>query len=247
MKAAILYKQNSPLIIDEIEIPENLEYGQVLVKVYYSSICGSQIGEIKGIKGKDKYLPHLLGHEGSGKVIKIGPGVSFVKINDFVVMHWKKGLGIDSIPAKYKWPKKNITVNSGLVTTFSEYSIVSENRLTKINNNTDLKLAPLFGCAITTGFGIIKNDAVSSIGDSIVVIGCGGVGINTIIAANLSSNYPIIAVDIDNKKLNLAKKFGADIILNAKHRDFIYKLDKLKKNTQLIFVLKQLELLKILS
>ena len=68
MKAAILTHLQNPLIIDEIEIPQTLEAGQVLVKIYYSGICGSQLGEIDGVKGEDKFLPHLLGHEGSGTV-----------------------------------------------------------------------------------------------------------------------------------------------------------------------------------
>ena len=78
--AAILVKQNSPLIVDKIDLPEELNYGQVLVKVEISGICGSQIGEINGTKGPDKYLPHLLGHEGCGKIIEIGPGVKTVSV-----------------------------------------------------------------------------------------------------------------------------------------------------------------------
>ena len=74
-KAAILNKLNSPLVIDNITFNGNLKFGQVLVKILYSGICGSQLGEIQGVKGKDKYLPHLLGHEGIGKVIQINEKV----------------------------------------------------------------------------------------------------------------------------------------------------------------------------
>jgi len=76
MKAAILVEQQKPLVIDQIELPSALEIGQVLVKIHYSGICGSQLGEIDGAKGPDGYLPHLLGHEASGTVVAIGPGVS---------------------------------------------------------------------------------------------------------------------------------------------------------------------------
>ena len=79
MKAAILVKQNKPLIVDQVELPQSLEVGQVLVKIHSSGICGSQLGEIDGIKGEDKFFPHLLGHEGTGIVIDCGEGVTTVK------------------------------------------------------------------------------------------------------------------------------------------------------------------------
>ena len=75
MRAAILVNLNQPLVIDDVILPEKLEWAQVLVRVRYSGICGSQIGEIEGVKGEDIYLPHLLGHEGSGEVLEVGPGV----------------------------------------------------------------------------------------------------------------------------------------------------------------------------
>ena len=90
MKSAILIENNKPLLIADIELPKKLEFGQVLVKVCYSGICGAQINEIEAVKGVDKFLPHLLGHEGSGIVEKIGQGVSTVKEGDHVVLHWRK-------------------------------------------------------------------------------------------------------------------------------------------------------------
>ena len=127
--AAILVELNKPLVLEEIEIPK-LSFGQVLVKVTNSGICGSQLGEIDGVKGKDDYLPHLLGHEGSGIVEKVGRGVSRVKPGDKVVLHWRPSQGIQSTTANYLWNGKN--VNSGWVTTFNEKTIVSENRLTPV-------------------------------------------------------------------------------------------------------------------
>ena len=105
MKAAILHELNSPLIIDEIQLPATLEVGQVLVKIHYSGICGSQLGEIDGAKGEDKFLPHLLGHEASGTVLAIGAGVKQVKVEDKVVLHWRKGLGIEA--HEKVWAKKS--------------------------------------------------------------------------------------------------------------------------------------------
>ena len=103
MKAAILKSLKAPLVVAEIQMPEDLAIGQVLVKIHYSGICGSQLGEIDGTKGKDNYLPHLLGHEASGTVHQIGPGVKHVKQGDKVVLHWRKGLGIESETPHYTW------------------------------------------------------------------------------------------------------------------------------------------------
>ena len=215
--AAILESQKKPLIIDEINMVNKLEIGQVLVKVNFSGICGSQIGEIEGVKGEDKYLPHLLGHEGSGTVLEIGPGVSSVNVDDKVVLHWMKGEGIESNPPKYKWGSKNI--NAGWVTTFNEYAVISENRCTKIPKDTELDLAALFGCAITTGFGVIENNAKLKIGESVVVFGAGGIGLNIIQAAKLNSAWPIIAVDIFDNRLKLASKLGATHTINSNYSE----------------------------
>ena len=215
--AAILVKQNQPLIIDEISFEDRLCVGQVLVKLDYSGICGSQLGEIAGVKGPDPYLPHLLGHEGSGTVVEVGPGVSTVHTGDRVVLHWRKGSGIEGKPPKYKWQGK--TINAGHVTTFNAVAVVSENRVTNIPPDTDLKAAALLGCAITTGFGVITNDARLKIGENIVIFGAGGVGLNIIQGAKLAGANQIIAVDQWENRLELAKKFGATSTINIKSID----------------------------
>jgi S-(hydroxymethyl)glutathione dehydrogenase/alcohol dehydrogenase len=217
MQAAILVEQNKPLAIDEVELPEHLEVGQVCVKIHFSGICGSQLGEMDGAKGEDKYLPHLLGHEGSGIVMAIGPGVRHVKVGDKVVLHWRKGLGIEAIPAVYRW--RGNRLNAGGVKTFNEYAIVSENRLTAIPEQSDLEVAALFGCAVTTGFGVVVNNAKLTIGESVVIFGAGGVGLNIVQAAALVSAYPIIAVDLHDNKLKLAETLGATHLINAKQQD----------------------------
>lgn len=217
MKAAILTELRAPLVIAEVELPQKLEVGQVLVKVHYSGICGSQLGEIEGVKGEDPYLPHLLGHEGSGTVLSIGPGVRTVKPEDKVVLHWRKGLGIESETPSYRWDGRK--VNAGWIATFNEYAIVSENRLTRIPGDSDLAVAALFGCAVTTGFGVIENNAKVRIGESVVVFGAGGIGLNIIQAAALVSAYPIIAVDLYENKLALAKDLGATHVLNSSQGD----------------------------
>ena len=212
MKAVILLEQNKQLVVDEIELPE-LSVGQVLVKIEVSGICGRQIGEITGAKGEDKFLPHLLGHEGGGIVEQVGAGVTTVNVGDKVVMHWRKGDGIESGFPSYKWGDK--IVGGGLVTTLSEYSVVSENRVTTISSNVPFDIAALMGCATTTALGLINNEAKLKIGQSVAVIGAGNVGLNLIQASSLVSAYPIIAVDIVKEKLDFAKEFGATHFINT--------------------------------
>jgi len=216
-KAAILVESHQPLVIDEIELPDSLHFGQVLVKVHYSGICASQINEIEATKGPDPYLPHLLGHEGSATVLEVGAGVKTVQPGNHVVMHWRPGSGIQAEPACYEWNGR--LVNAGSVTTFNEYAVVSENRLTRIPDDFDLRLAPLFGCAVTTGFGVINNDARVKVGQSVVLFGVGGVGLCAVQAAAMVSAYPVIAVDLLDSKLEMATHFGATHVFNSSTMD----------------------------
>lgn len=207
MKAAILVETGKPLVVAEVALPERLDYGQVLVRVHASGICGSQIGEIDGVKGPDKFLPHLLGHEGGGVVEEVGPGVRHVKKGDRVVLHWRKGAGIEAPTPKYRWGDR--TVNAGWVTTFNERAVVSENRVTAVPEDTDFEIAALMGCAVTTGLGVVVNDAKLRIGESVAVFGVGGVGLNVVQGAALVSAFPIVAIDKYPAKLELAARFGA--------------------------------------
>lgn len=224
MQAAILVHQKQPLVIDKVSLPKSLDVGQVLVKIHFSGICGSQLGEIDGVKGEDKYLPHLLGHEASGEVLAVGAGVRHVKPKDKVVLHWRKGLGIEARPPVYQWNGQPL--NAGCITTFNEYAIVAENRLTPIPSDSDLQVAALFGCAVTTGFGVIVNNAKLKIGESVVVFGAGGVGLNIIQAASLVSAYPIIAVDRYDARLNLAKTAGATHCINTRTQNARHFIDE---------------------
>ena len=207
MKAAILVESKKPLVVANVDLPKQLEYGQVLVKIFYSGICGAQVNEeIEAAKGPDKFLPHLLGHEGSGVVEKIGDGVATVKPGDHVVLHWRKSKGIQSGTPKYLWNGKR--VNAGWITTFNEKAIVSENRLTVIPKDFDMRTAALFGCAVTTGFGVVNNDAKIKIGQSVLIFGVGGLGLNIAYASSMVSAYPIVGIDLHEHKIDLGKKFG---------------------------------------
>ena len=204
-KAAILYKSKHDLTVDHVIIKDKLKWGQVLVKINYSGICGSQINEIDAIKGPDNFLPHLLGHEGSGEVVEVGPGVKRMKVGDEVILHWRKGVGIESETPKYYCQNK--IINAGWVTTFNEFAIVSENRLTVFDK---MKISPieatLLGCAITTAFGVINNDLNLNIGESILVIGLGGVGLNIVQGAKLAGAHPILGLEKKKIKTRFSKK-----------------------------------------
>jgi S-(hydroxymethyl)glutathione dehydrogenase/alcohol dehydrogenase len=211
-KAAILAQSRAPLIIDDIALPETIGVGQVLVKVLYSTICGAQLNEIAAAKGPDKFLPHLLGHEASARVLEIGPGVTTVKPADTVVLHWRPSAGIQCQPPAYTWNGKKL--NAGWVTTFNDHAVISENRMTVISPDYDLRNAPLLGCAVTTAAGVINNDAGVKIGESVVVFGVGGVGLNVVQFAQLAGAYPIVAIDLVDSKLEMARERGATHCLN---------------------------------
>jgi Zn-dependent alcohol dehydrogenase len=222
-KAAILEKSNSDLVVDQVKFGDDLKAGQVLVKVFYSGICGAQINEIQAVKGPDKFLPHLLGHEGYGEIIAIGELVKSVSVGDKVVLHWMPGAGIQSDPAKYVWNDK--VLNAGWVTTLSEFTVISENRCTKITTTISPMHLPLLGCAATTAAGVLSNDANIKLGDSVVVLGTGGVGLLTIEAARASGAFPIIGVDRFENKLLEAVAFGATSVINGSTLDIFSEIN----------------------
>jgi S-(hydroxymethyl)glutathione dehydrogenase/alcohol dehydrogenase len=204
--AAILIELQKPLAVASIEIPPLLP-GQVLVDISYSGICHTQLSECRGTRGEDKFLPHCLGHEGSGVVREIGSGVTKVKVGDRVIISWIKGTGADISSTVYLWGNKQ--VNAGGVTTFSRQSVISENRLTVIPNDISLEAAALVGCAVPTGMGAVLNTARPRPGQSIAIFGTGGIGLCAVAGAAISGCAPIIAIDINPEKLTVAKKMGA--------------------------------------
>jgi S-(hydroxymethyl)glutathione dehydrogenase / alcohol dehydrogenase len=212
MKAVVLEKIDAPLAIRDVELTE-LKVGQVLVKILVSGLCGAQLHEIRGHKGNAKFLPHLMGHEGCGIVKEVGPGVTNVNVGDKVVMHWRPGTGIEAPFPSYVLDGK--LMSSGKVTTLSEYSIVSENRLTTVPQDTPEDLCAILGCALTTAMGIIDNEVELKFGESVAVVGCGGVGLNLIQAAALKSACPIYAIDNNITKRELCFTAGASIFTNS--------------------------------
>jgi len=216
MLAAVLEKLNAPLTVADVE-PGPVETGQALVKVLVSGICGSQLQEIAGNKGNAKFLPHLLGHEGCGIVESVGPGVTTVKKGDKVVMHWRKGDGIEADFPTYSF--KGRPMRSGKVTTFNQYAIVSENRITAVPADTPEDFCALLGCGLSTAIGTVVNEARVRAGESVLVVGLGGVGAGIARAANLVGANPIMAIDIREFKRPLAAALGVDLFVNATNED----------------------------
>lgn len=209
MKAAILESINSPLVVDDVELTD-LKIGQVLVKVLTSGLCGAQLQEIAGLKNNAKFTPHLLGHEGCGIVEDVGPGVTKVKKGDKVIMHWRVGRGIEAPFPQYVYKGK--IISSGKVTTLSEYSIVSENRITPVLAATPNTLCALLGCGLSTALGTINNNANIKFGESVLILGCGGVGLNLILAANLAGCGVVYGVDKALDKFSLVENCGGRFI-----------------------------------
>ena len=226
MRSAIINEVYSPLTIEELTLPEELTFGQVLVKISISGLCGAQLQEIAGEKNNSKFMPHLAGHEGSGIVQSVGPGVSKVKPGDKVILHWRKGSGIESDFPSYLLGDKKLS--GGKVNTITEYAIVSENRMTPVPSDIDDDFCALMGCGISTSFSVVNKEADIKFGESVLVIGCGGVGLGCISAARMLNASPIIGIDINQEKYQLVKKNGGDHFFDSENAISYIKESKVK-------------------
>jgi S-(hydroxymethyl)glutathione dehydrogenase/alcohol dehydrogenase len=224
MKAAVLRTLREPLTIEEFPIPD-LVAGQVLVKVAFSGVCRSQLMEARGNRGVDRWLPHLLGHEATGQVLAVGERVSKVNPGDLVVLTWIRGSGIEAVPPVFTTARQRI--NAGPVTTFSTHTIVSENRVIKIPDGVPLDVGVLFGCALPTGAGMVFNELQPQPESSLAVFGLGGIGMSALMASRAFRCHPVIAVDVSDDKLRLAKKFGATHTVNSTSTDPVAEIRQL--------------------
>ncbi len=209
INAAVLVKQKKKLSLLNLAPQRNLQKGQLLVKLYSTSICGAQIGELLGKAGKDKWIPHCLGHEGYGKIIKKHRSVNKIRINDEVIMHWRKSKGINSKPTSYL--SENGVINAGLLTTFQTYAVVSENRLTKVNKFKKFtKIAPLLGCAFPTAWGILNKETSYDKNSKILIFGAGGIGLSLASIAKIQKFKKVILIDKSDYKKIITKKMNFD-------------------------------------
>lgn len=206
-KSAVFREVGKIPEIEELEIPK-LEFGQVLVKIVSSGLCGAQIQELYGLKGNSKFMPHLTGHEGFGIVLETGIGVNKVKMGSSVILHWRQSSGIESSFPKYKDSSGN-SVGGGKVNTISEYVVVSENRITPVSGDFSVEYCVLLGCAFSTGFGTVFKESNVRPGENVLVLGVGGVGSACLMASTLVSANRIVGIDKNPNKLEFVKKMGA--------------------------------------
>lgn len=203
--SAVLTKQNTKLSVLDLEIPE-LNNGYVLVKMKFSGMCHTQLNEISGILGRDKFLPHCVGHEGVGEIIKIGKGVSKIKKGDLVVVSWIK----KNDKKKYNpifFVNKGRKVNAGGCNTLMQYSIVSENRVFRISNkNKYYRESTLLGCALPTAANAILNVAKIKKNSRVLIMGMGGLGYSSLLVLNFIKCINIVCIDNNPKRLNLISK-----------------------------------------
>ena len=216
-KAAIQTACNKPLIIDELEIPDPQPH-QVIVKLYSSGICHSQIHQIHDPKIPHPFVP---GHEATGIITHVGRDVNHVKENDHVIVTWVSRKPIkgrpDRIPSGTKYNRD--LVHGVLIYTWSENVLVDSRYVVAISKDYPTDVTSIVGCAVLTGAGAVLNTAKVRPGDSVAIMGIGGVGLSAVRMAAILEANPIIVVDLNDEKLEFAKEFGATHTINASRTD----------------------------
>lgn len=238
MKAAVLYEPKTSLKIEQFDLPETGP-DQVLVRLVASGVCHSDWHVVKG-DWPHIPLPTILGHEGAGVVEDVGKAVSGIKVGDHVILTWKLSCGVCEMcqqgypnlcerpPDTRYLPRLHDSQEPmqkmvGLGT-FGTYTVVPQEAAIPIDKAMPLEQASLLGCGVMTGVGAAINTAKVQPGRSVAVFGCGGVGLNVIQGAALASAEPIIAVDILDNKLDLAKLFGATHTINSAREDPVERI-----------------------
>ena len=203
--AAILNRQKKDLLLLDLEYPK-VPKNYVLVRMMYSGICHTQLNEISGILGKDRFIPHCMGHEGVGEIVSMGFGVKKFKIKYKVVVSWiKKKTKKKIFPTFYKHNLKKI--NTGGCSTLLNYSLVSDDRIFRINEkNKYLRESVLLGCALPTASNAILNNSSIKKKSKIMIMGMGGLGYASLLVLNYLNCQDITCIDNNEKKLNLVKR-----------------------------------------
>jgi S-(hydroxymethyl)glutathione dehydrogenase / alcohol dehydrogenase len=239
MTAALFEESGRSLAIEHVEIDEP-RAGEVLVKLAASGVCHSDYHVLLG--EWQSPTPIVLGHEGAGVVEAVGDGVTAVAPGDHVILSWTPYCGrcsyclrgrpslcevaaattYESVlfdgTTRIRRGEENVHAYLS-VGSFAEYAVVPETGAVVITKDVPLDLASIVGCAVTTGIGAAVNTASVEPGSSVVVIGCGGVGLSIVMGAALVSAHPIIAVDVVDSKLALAERVGATEVVNSRRQD----------------------------
>jgi Zn-dependent alcohol dehydrogenase len=228
--AAIFVEAGNPLVVDDIDLPDPGPT-QVAVRHFATGVCHSQLHELHR---PDPNLPLVLGHESTGVVNGVGRDVSHVREGDHVMVTWvqRNATRATSRPTPANVTYKGQQVHFGAPAftgtfTWSRDTVADQQMVVPLDKDVATDVTSIIGCAVMTGAGAALNAAQVRPGNSVVIIGAGGVGLSVIQAcANLSAN-PIIVVDLVDEKLDFAKKFGATIGINARMEDPVARVREL--------------------
>ncbi len=245
IRAAVLHEVGQPLVIEELDLAEP-RAGEALVRVAAAGVCHSDLHYMKGEWACPR--PIVLGHEGAGIVEAVGPGVSLVKPGDHCILIFRPNCGrcfyctsgrpmlcvghVTPMGTLYDSTTR-LSLNEqavyhlARVACFAEYAVIPEAQLLPIDPAIPLDRAALVGCAVMTGVGATMNTVRVEPGSSVVVIGCGGVGLNVVQGARLLNAGQIIAVDLYDEKLQFACDLGATHTVNARHEDPVARVREL--------------------
>jgi Zn-dependent alcohol dehydrogenase len=235
VKAAVCYEFGKPLVIEDVTL-DAPKQGEVRVKIAATGICHSDLHLVAGEWGGS--VPVIAGHESAGTVVEVGAGINQYKPGDRVLVTLIRSCGrcfycLQGLPHRCEtvWPldresrvhnKDGIALRQGIRTgTFAEETVVDESQLAKIPDDLPMDIAALLACGVITGAGAVTNTAQVRAGSSVVVIGTGGVGLNSVQAARIAGAYPIVAVDLLDNKLEMAHQFGATHSVNSRTQDAI--------------------------
>jgi S-(hydroxymethyl)mycothiol dehydrogenase len=231
VKGVIAGAKGAPVSVETILVPDPGP-GEALVRIQACGVCHTDLHYREGAITND--FPFLLGHEASGIVEKVGPNVTNVAPGDFVILAWRAPCGtcrsclrgrpwycFASRNAQQKMTRQDGTPLSAAIGigAFAELALVAAGQAVKVNPAARPEAAGLVGCGIMAGLGAAINTGGVSRGDSVAVIGCGGVGNAAIAGAKLAGAHTIIGVDVDERKLEWAKQFGATHTINSRHTD----------------------------
>ncbi len=246
-RAAIMFEHNQPVVIDEIDVEPPKE-GEVLVKMKAAGVCHSDLSVVTGTIYYDQ--PTVLGHEGAGEIVEVGPGVKSVEAGQRVMLafisacgtcyqctrgrpnicetHWLKyprGTLFDGTTRFFQGSRRFLQMSR--VGAMSDYVVVSENGVIPIQGDAPIDKAALIGCSVTTGVGAVVHTAKVEVGSDVAVIGIGGTGINVIQGAVMAGARRIIAVDVQPERLRWAEEFGATDVVNASDGKTVKQVRKL--------------------
>lgn len=252
MRAAVCYEFGQPLVVEDISI-DTPQAGEVLVRMEAAGICHSDIHLIRGEWEGD--VPVVAGHEGAGIVETVGPGVTSVRAGDRVVVSLLRSCGHclncqtgSPFACDHEFALATSTrlhtnggqpIRQGISTAcFAEYAVVDQSQLARIPDDIPIECAALLACGVITGLGAVVNTAQVRPGSSVVVVGAGGVGLNSVQGAYLSGAYPIVAIDTLDGKLESARDFGATHGVNAVSPDAVEQVKELTggKGADYVFV-----------